>query len=767
MSRGSSLSALGRALRTLMGVQDGEASAEQVKKVKTHVSARLPRTLRFLSAFLGELIGVPFPDEADEPLRAARASAQLMQSRLRMALEAYVRAQAELIPQILVIEDMHWADDTTLDLVDWLLGCQELRFGVFAFARPELTTRLPTLWDRRHVTRLTLAPLSPLAADRLVLAALPAADAATRSQIVKRAGGNALFLEELVRCAADGRDELPLTVQALVQLRLDRMSSNVREVLRAAAVFGQSFWSGGVAALLERNPDAELVELQSTEIITRQPESRVAGQTEWIFRQALVRDAAYASVLEEDRAALHLGAGAWLESVGDVDVGLIARHADAGGDFARAAALYARATRQAYTNGAQLETALDLANRGLACDAEGAVKAQLLLAKAQVSSVMGALAEGIAAADEAGRLAPPGSDVWGEAQRVASIALIESGRVADGDARAVWALGPEFRASLPQPMRAALLAARVRGLIDLNNSTDALKVADEAVETARTAGSVDAMNRALDARLFALMHVTDMSEAVAAGETLIEAAEKSGEVILATRGRNNTASVLNHLGKFEEAQVMLERSLADSRSRRMRLLEAAALHNLGMSHARLGGLDVGIDYQRQAARMADESNAARLRLNARFYETIFLVWRGAPGDLGAALNMAKYCADETKSLPSLEVTSSFVLARVQLARHAFDDALAAARNANERLSSGPVEEWEEFVRLTLVEALLAKEAYEEADEALRIAFQRLVEVARGIRRADHREAFLTRNDELVRILDLARDRLGQTMADQG
>src|SRR6185312_9843035 len=112
-----------------------------------------------------------------------------------------------------------------------------------------------------------------------------------------------------------------------------------------------------------------------------------------------VRDAAYASILDEDRAAMHLAAGAWLESVGDVDVGLIARHADAGGDRARAAALYARATRQAYTNGAQLETALDLADRGLAChDGTGDldVRAQLLIAKAQVSSFLGRLPESIA-----------------------------------------------------------------------------------------------------------------------------------------------------------------------------------------------------------------------------------------------------------------------------------------------------------------------------------------------------------------------------------
>src|SRR6185369_10811801 len=162
----------------------------------------------------------------------------------------------------------------------------DLRFGVFSFARPEIQTRLPQLWERRNVTRLTLSPLSPLAAERLVAAALPNAEPSIRASIVRRAGGNALFLEELIRYAADGREELPLTVQALVQARLDRMSPTLRQVLRAAAVFGQSFWTGGVEALLDRVAALELAELMQAEIITRQNESRIAGHDEWMFRQA-------------------------------------------------------------------------------------------------------------------------------------------------------------------------------------------------------------------------------------------------------------------------------------------------------------------------------------------------------------------------------------------------------------------------------------------------------------------------------------------------
>lgn len=761
LSQTSSLSALGRALRAAMGLHDGEDIAEQVLKCKRHVASRLSPEHRHIAAFLGELVGVPFPEEGDEPLRAARASAELMQSRLRVALETYIRSEAERSPQILIIEDVHWADDTTLDLVDWLLGCQTLRFVVFAFGRVESGSRLGAIWDRRSITRLTLAPLSPLAADRLVSAALPGMDAASRTNLVRRADGNALFLEELVRCAAEGRNDLPLTVQAVVQLRLDRIEADVREVIRAASVFGQSFWTGGVKALLNRSVDGELFELVTSEIVAKQPESRIAGEDEWVFRQALVRDTAYEALVDEDRAVMHLAAGQWLESVGDVDAGLIAKHADAGGDRERASRLYARATKQAYSNGAQLETALELANRGLACGAAGAVRAQLLLAKAQCSNHMGRLLDGIAAGEEAAQLTVAGSDMWAEAQRLVAAALIETGRAAEGDARAAHSLHPAYTAAMSPAITASLLAVRVRGLVDCLQQAEALRVANEAVVTAQASGAVDALMRALDARLFAVAHMNDPSEVLVTGGSLIQAAESIGDVTFATRGRLNVGSSLNHLGMFEEAQAMLERALFDARERRMRILEAFALHNLGMSYARLGNLDLGIDHQRQAARIADETNAARLRINARIYEIIFLIWRGAPGDLATALNLARWAVEETRSQPALQILAIFALSRVQFARRAIPAAVEAARDANARLAAAPVEEWEELIRLTLIEALLANGEEHEANVVLDAAFTALTERVMSVRYPHHRDAFVRRNEEVYRIAELAYHRLGR------
>src|SRR6185437_11451221 len=220
-------------------------------------------------------------------------------------------------------------------------------------------------------------------------------------------------------------------------------------------------------------------------------------------------------------------------------------------------------------------------------------------------------------------------------------------------------------------------------------------------------GAVDAVLRAMDARTIALMHVGDLSQAVSSGTALVETADGAGDLVLATRGRCNAGSVLNHLGMFEEAQEILERALVDARARRMRILEAFALHNAGMSYARMGNLDEGVSAQRHAARIADETGAARLRMFTRSYEAVFLVWRGAPGDLGAAHNLARYLCEEGRSSPGLYTLALFVLAKVQLARRYLDSALEAAREVNQRLAAGPVEEWDEYMRLTLIEVLLA------------------------------------------------------------
>jgi serine/threonine protein kinase/tetratricopeptide (TPR) repeat protein len=759
-SQSSIGSVLGRALRAQMGVQDGAAHGEQVNLVKQFVRARLPRSLHFLAAFIGEIVGVHFPDAEDEPLRAARANQELLQSRIRMALEAYLRTRAGRVPQVIVLDDLHMCDDLTLDLIEWVLACPDLRLIVFAFSAADIDTRRPQLWQNARMCRLELAPLAAASANHIVATALPRISPMRRAKIIRRAGGNPLILEELIRGTAEGSDELPLKVEALVQRRLDRLPAAVADVVRAASVFGANFWPGGVANLLDRAVDDDFRMAERHELVMPQSSSRVADQSEWSFRQILVRDAAYASLLEDDRQRFHLAAAKWLHQVGCTDLGLIARHFDAAAERERAAKLYAQAAIQAMHNFGDMDNALELAGRGLACSPGSHERAHLLLTRAQVLIRRGELTPAAEAADQAGSLTPPASRMWVEAQRLLAACLIQSGRAAEGEARAKWALSESFALSPEQ--RSILLSTRVRGLADLGKGSQALQVANEAVNEAHQAQDGVRL-RALDAHLFALMLQSRPDEAVAAGEALIAAADRAGDLHLASRGRINTASALNYLGRYEDAQVLLERALPDVRSFRLHILEASAIHNLGMCSARLGAIDEGIAMQAQAVHMADTCAAIRLGINARIYHGLMLSWRGAPGDLKAAADYAQSAVHLAADYPNLLAAAHYAVAFVQLTRRRLDDALVAIETCFELLGSTVVEEWDEAIHACYAEILLAHGDEKRADAILEIAFLRIAKAVALIQDPTSRRAFTERNVDVGRVLALAESRLGRRL----
>ena len=151
------------------------------------------------------------------------------------------------------------------------------------------------------------------------------------ARLVERADGNAFYLEELIRATAAGRaDALPDSVLAMVQARLDAEGADGKRVLRAAAIFGERFSRAGLAALLggaagiEDVSDA-LERLAAHELVARASTPARAGDVELVFAHALVREAAYAMLTDEDRLLGHRLAGDWLEQAG------VARRHGAGG----------------------------------------------------------------------------------------------------------------------------------------------------------------------------------------------------------------------------------------------------------------------------------------------------------------------------------------------------------------------------------------------------------------------------------------------------
>ncbi|WP_437516524.1 hypothetical protein [Sorangium sp. So ce1099] len=175
---------------------------------------------------------------------------------------------------------------------------------------------------------------------------------------------------------------LPETVLAMVQSRLEGLGAGERRVLRAASVFGEVCWEGGVAALSGNATQAaemreRLAALVEREILVRREESRLPGEPELAFRHALLRDGAYAMLTDADRALGHRLAGEWLERHGEGDALVLAEHFERGGERPRAAGHYRAAARQAH-HGSDLRAAITHAERGLSCDTTGAHRLALL-----------------------------------------------------------------------------------------------------------------------------------------------------------------------------------------------------------------------------------------------------------------------------------------------------------------------------------------------------------------------------------------------------
>ncbi|MFO0659655.1 MAG: protein kinase [Polyangiaceae bacterium] len=752
---GSKISCLGRALRGVVGIQDGEPAPMQISKLKSFVADRQKAGLSApdITEFLGELIGVHLPEESNEALHAARQSPTLMQRRIRSTVEQFARAEGALAPLVLVVDDLQWIDTVSLDLIDWLLGTTDLRLTVVAFGRA-LPADKNVIWPTRNVTRLDLAPLSMAASEKLILASAPSIDAARRREMVDRAAGNALFLEELIRLAAEGGGALPVSIHSLVQARLDSLKPNLRQAIRAASVFGRSFWTHGVASLIEEDPAEALEGLAAEEVIMQSDPSRLAGQVEWTFRNVLVRDVAYASIHEEDAPAFHAKAAAWLESAGEEDHALLARHVAAGGDRGRAAKLLEKAAESALATG-DLESAMSLTEKGIGFANSDASRAGLLVIRAATAGWLGQYERQIEAARSAVSLAQPGSAAGADAARILGWALREQGKLEESNATLGVALATEPREGYSLSTKVMLLTEKTRALALLGHFDEARSCADEArsLTSSSRAHDVDKL-RGLDAELYVAAVQGDLLTMAEACEQMISRADAVGDIPLATRGRVNLAYALNCIGMFEKARAILDRACADARSVRMAPLEGFSLHNRGMSLARLGHFDQALADQRAARNVAETIGNRSLLCGTLQYEAICLAWRGSQDDLNLALSVAKKAREVAEDQPSMRWGAAAAFAFVQCKRRAFEAAVEVASDitsSDENIDH----EFEGIIWLALIEGLNALGDRDEARDALETIESRLKKRVNALSHSEHRKAFLSAIDEHKRIIEMA------------
>jgi tetratricopeptide (TPR) repeat protein len=375
-----------------------------------------------VAELLGDMIGVA-PEVASPELRAARNEPRLLQTRYESAFCDWLAAETVRHPLLIVVEDLHWGDHASVSCIEEALRrLADHPILVLALARPEVHDMFPRLWDATGSLQVVrLGGLTRRAAERLVGTML--GDGAPRDRIarvVARADGNAFYLEELIRRVSEGGgDELPETVLAMVQSRLEALEREPRKVLRAASIFGETFCRDGIEALVGGPTPSTHVEdclhvLTACELVEGAPMVGPPGRRELRFRHGLVREAAYGMLTVEDRSVGHLLAAEWLEQSGEDDGIVMAEHWERGGNRERAIPWIARAARRALDVG-NVEAALALTERGIRFGPTGEMRGSLHVVEMHAHGRTQDWPRVRAGAGAAMEHLQPGSTAWFEA----------------------------------------------------------------------------------------------------------------------------------------------------------------------------------------------------------------------------------------------------------------------------------------------------------------------------------------------------------------
>ncbi|HEU4423438.1 MAG TPA: AAA family ATPase, partial [Pilimelia sp.] len=330
--------ALGEILRDACGIALGEAGQVAQQKLHTRLRELLSSDQSEVDSTIFALAATAAIPMPSSPLEEAPPRA--VADALAQAWPRFATAAASNGPLIMVVEDLHWAGRPLLDMLVRLVARSSGPVVVLATARPEFLELHPGFGAASaDVSMISLRSLTDRS-SRDLLASLPRAsalDARRHEEILARAEGNPYFLEQLVAHVADGGSGvLPDTLHALLAARVDALPVPEKRLLQAAAVVGRVFWVQPLRDRLGYDIDDALTALENRGLVLARRASSLAGQVEFAFKHALLRDVAYASLPAAQRARGHADVAEWLEEISQDRVGevmeLVAYHYAAAAD---------------------------------------------------------------------------------------------------------------------------------------------------------------------------------------------------------------------------------------------------------------------------------------------------------------------------------------------------------------------------------------------------------------------------------------------------
>ena len=619
-----------------LGVRDSDS---QVQAQQTFAAALQPffgDAADEQTALLGQLIGLDY--SASPFIAGILRDGKQLQGR---GLNAWVRClqfQAAAQPLVLVLDDLQWADDESLNAIDHLVAvASELQVLLVCAARPELLQRRPqwgAQWPEHELTELT--PLAAQDSDALAAALLTrfAAPVPTLQKLLStQAAGNPYYMEALLQMLVDTgviqtggehwqvqEDRLtdlkvPATLVGVLQATLDALDADARRSLQRASVVGALFWDEALAAIDPQAPE-QLPALARLELALPQAQSAFEGASEYSFRHHLLHQVTYGTVLKADKRQAHGQAAQWLQSRSQGRenelASQIAEHFERAGDTAQAITYWLRAAEDAARRQADT-AALAHADRALALDDGTDLKRQVRLHRVRGDvflrsgdsaghgrevEILEALAD--QTDDDELRLALANDLVWRlfmEARFEDAVELAER-RLARAEARAPRDAGRVHNVTF-------LCLSR------LERHDEALVHAHQGLAQARAAGDLNTEAAILTNLGVVHVHANRIAQALAHYGQALDAYKAAGSRVGMVNIRNNLAHIEMTLGRNEIARDLFLQSLHECREIGARRFEGLACANLSSVLCELGDSQLGYDSALEGLRLARHSGEQR------------------------------------------------------------------------------------------------------------------------------------------------------------
>jgi predicted ATPase/class 3 adenylate cyclase len=623
------------------------------------------------------------------------------QQEIAWAAREFMERLAEPQPVVLVFEDIHWAEEPLLLLIEHLADSVRAPLLVLCLARPELL-EIRSAWGGGRV-RATAIELEPLGAEdsEALVDALAGNGAAVlaphaRQTLLEKTEGNPLFVEEtmrmLVERRGDGVERIPDSLQALIAARIDRLPRDERALLRRAAVVGRVFWRGALGHLSHDLGEFEsaLDDLLLRDLVIPEARSTIIGEQAYRFKHVLIREVAYAGLSKSARAEHHAHFATWLhERAGDELLEIRAYHLD------EAVTLLTELDGVPPAELAQ-QAASALAkagNRALAREANRSGR-KLLLRAVELDPT---LERRYHAARAAWRLNDLPT-VSREMAEVAAEAAANDDRKIEGKALTALAEVAVLRdADLP---RAKELAERALEVLEPDQRFDALLVC---ATISRWEGEMEEEERyALDA---------------------LGLARASGRKDLEARATQELATVYSALMRLDEAEAMAQRALELAEESGNIVTIALALREFGHLHTNRGELDAAEEVLERARTLFVEAGSSWQI--GRTLNT--LAWVAA--ERGNHARAERLLRESIKVLKSLEdrgtlCESQRALADALRAQGKLEEAERYALEAIETVGPQDISS-QATTRLSLALVRIAQGRDDEAEELMRDAWQRV------------------------------------------